>query len=196
MTNFKTDNLKKKETQSFYKMKAIGNKKVKKRHQSLYSRPSELTKTYLSMEEKLDKMAFGESDFQINTTSDSYIIEKKEINILFSNNFNIVFLVSAARTCSNLLMGSLFKEIGLSLLNNDRFLTIIGIAGILINIFTRFSISHLHKFFGLKLMYFLNLLIEILSLLFLAFLGKNKIGFCVFFALNKISCGKLAFVSN
>ena len=128
---------------------------------------------------------------QSNLTKSKEDKNPTEFEIIFSIGFISVLVVSILKAITNFMYNSLFKEFAMFFVNDDFFATQCAIAGIFFNLITRFFMGKLYEQLGIKWVYFVNMVLELLHLNTILFFGKNKFGFFIFYTFNRISSGIL-----
>ena len=129
-------------------------------------------------------------------TSTSQVTSKTDadnpqiVRLLFSADFIVMYLITLLKTSSSFYCSAEIKTIGMLLIGDDAFLTKIILGGILLSMSTRLSMGWIYNFFGMKMTYFVNLLFELLSVVFLFFFGHRKLGFAAFGIFTRISSGR------
>lgn len=114
-----------------------------------------------------------------------------ESSALFSLAFLSVYLLTSAKSFSNFFYGQNFKEIGMSLIKDDSLITNIALFAGLFNFAIRFSMGRLNDIFGIKMLYLINMGIEMLISLVLIFYGDTFLGFSLFTIGYRMSSGKV-----
>lgn len=115
---------------------------------------------------------------------------------MFSKDFFIIFSVSAIKCGTCYIYGSLFKEIGIYFINDDIFVTMTAIIGMLLNSFLRFFMGKLIRFFGIKKVYIINVLILAIGNISMVNFGNIKKGFFFSLIINRIGQGILYSLNN
>ena len=79
--------------------------------------------------------------------------------------------------------------VGMILIKEDAFVTNTTSTLALLNIFVRMFLGPFFEYVGIKKMYLVNLALNLLTVFVICFWGTTKIGFAIFFGLNRISNG-------
>ena len=118
-------------------------------------------------------------------------ISKPSIStVLFSTEFLLVFLLTSIKSFSGFFYGENVKEIGNYMIEDDLFVTKVAVVGAFLNFLMRFSIGKLYEIFGIKMLYAINMMLEMSQSLVLIFFGKTYLGFTVFILTWRASLGK------
>lgn len=123
-------------------------------------------------------------------TNSSGLKPETEFSILFSVKFLVIYLLTATKSYSNIFIGQNLKEFGLSLVEDDYFVTKVTMIGGIFNLIARFSMGWLYKFLGFRLLYFLNMSLEMIYLAILILVARSLVGFTIFAFIWRASSGK------
>lgn len=151
-----------------------------KKHQSLYGRAPKNPNNNLFPKENQNKIVVPE------VKEDP---PKSEFEVLFSVGFLSVYLIAAVKGCTNFMFSGLFKEFGMYFVKDDLFTSQCAIIGIFLNLITRFFMGKITEKLGIKWVYVLNMVLELLCSSTIYFFGGNKIGFFFFIAFSRVSSG-------
>lgn len=114
----------------------------------------------------------------------------KERSVLLSAGFLIPNLLTLTKSMSTFFFGENLKEIGLYFIKNDTTVTFIALITSVLNLFIRFNMGALYDLIGLKKLFLLNTITEILSSLILVLFAEYTIGFLAFAIIWRCSNGR------
>ena len=112
-------------------------------------------------------------------------------SILFSTEFLLVFALTSIKSFSGFFYGENVKEIGNYMIEDDLFVTKVAMLGAFLNFLMRFSIGKLYEIFGIKMLYAINMILEMVQSLVLIFFGKTYLGFTIFILIWRASLGRI-----
>ena len=156
----------------------------KKKHKSLYGRKPENDQSKF-LKENTKNIEISPKEEETPAQS--------EIQVLCSIGFFSVYLIAAIKGCTNFMFSGLFKEFGMYFVKDDFFTSQCAIIGIFLNLITRFYMGKITEKVGIKWMYIINMILELLCSSTIYFFGGSKIGFFFFIAFGRISSGTLLF---
>lgn len=129
----------------------------------------------------------------INNLKEKQKLESAKITkILMSSQFLILYIVTLLKCSSNFFYSDYFKEFGMYFIKDDIYLGLMVMIGVVFNFLSRVSMGKIYNLFGLKMCYFLNIILEIFCALFLLFGATNKVFFGLFMMTNRVSSGSFS----
>ena len=112
-------------------------------------------------------------------------------NVLFSKEFILIFILTSIKSFSCFFYEQNIKEIGNYMIEDDLFITKVAMFGAFLNFLMRFSIGKLYKIIGIKMLYAINMILEMIQSLVLIFYGKTYLGFTIFIFIWRTSFGNV-----
>ena len=97
--------------------------------------------------------------------------------------------MTVTKSYSNFFIGQNIKEFGLALVEDDYFITKVTVIGGIFNLVTRFSMGWLYSLLGFKLLYLLNMCLEMIYMAILITIARTFLGFTIFAFIWRASSG-------
>lgn len=108
---------------------------------------------------------------------------------VISMKFALLYFVSIIRTAVSFYYSNMIKAIGMTLMPDDRLITMCLVPGFLMNLFVRMSAGFFYKKFGFNVMYYVQILSNFGCSMVLLLLGKHPYVFFSFVIIQRISSG-------
>ena len=118
------------------------------------------------------------------------VTEFRVLDKLLSCKFILLYVVSFLKTGVSFYYSNQIKIIGMTLIGDDRVLSLAMIPGFLTNLFVRLSAGFFYKRFGFNVMYYIQISSNFFCSMILLKCGTFRAGFFAFVIMQRVSSGQ------